>query len=119
MNALVAFLRDVARSANQPCREHAKRIDRALDARLTPGEAFGLRLHLLYCRGCRRFRQQVAAIRALASREGESIRTGDPMPADVRGRLDAALRHAAHRGVGRTAPADGGPGRDEQDSKSP
>lgn len=118
MNALVAFLRDVARSAKQPCREHAKTIDRALDARLRPGEAFGLRLHLLYCRGCRRFRQQVAAIRALAGRAGDSIRVGEPMPADVRGRLDASLRHAAQHESGRSAPMDGGPTGDENNSRN-
>jgi predicted Fe-S protein YdhL (DUF1289 family) len=103
MNAVIAFFRDVARSANQPCREHARTIDRALDARLSPGETFGLRLHLLYCRGCRRFRRQVTAIRAMSSQHGQSIRTGDAMPAEVRARLDASIRNAAS--------ADGGPTR--------
>jgi hypothetical protein len=126
MNAFFAFLRDLTHSVRQPCREHARTIDRSMDATLTRGEAFGLRFHLLYCRGCRRFRRQVAALRALAAQTGRSIMNGeagdhsmmgDAMPAEVRSRLTNAIRSGLKSSEGSSDRSSGGSSRNPSDEK--
>lgn len=46
-----------------PCRQATELASAAMDRELTRGERLALRLHLLTCRGCRRFRAQLAALR--------------------------------------------------------
>ncbi|MGC7402455.1 zf-HC2 domain-containing protein [Pandoraea pneumonica] len=48
------------------CRAMTRTISDGLDRRLTVVEAIRLRLHLSACDGCRHYRQQVQALRAIA-----------------------------------------------------
>jgi len=45
------------------CKEVSMLVSQSLDRRLNLLEWAGLRVHLLLCDGCRRFRQQMAFIR--------------------------------------------------------
>lgn len=56
---------DLLRQLNAPCRDMTGFVSRALDGELTRGERTAVGLHLLYCRACRRYRQQVRMLRAL------------------------------------------------------
>lgn len=47
------------------CRETTRLISEAQDRRLGLGERLQLRVHLLYCGGCRRFGTQMDVLRQL------------------------------------------------------
>jgi hypothetical protein len=83
----MGYLRDIFRVLNLPCREHTALLSRQLDEPLAPGERLGLRLHLVYCRGCRMYRNQIVLLRSLAARLTEDLERGDVMPQDVRDRI--------------------------------
>lgn len=51
------------------CRDATLLMSSALDRRLTRGERLGLRLHLLICKGCRNFRQQMTFVRQACRHE--------------------------------------------------
>ncbi len=48
-----------------PCEGHTELISASMDRNLSRSERYALRLHLLYCSGCRRFRKQVAQLRRM------------------------------------------------------
>lgn len=52
------------------CRRVSELSSKRLDAPLSWGERFAVRVHLLYCTGCRRFAAQVEDLRRLAKRLG-------------------------------------------------
>jgi hypothetical protein len=60
------------------CREAARAQSEALEHSLPPAKRFGLWLHLLMCRWCRRYGQQIRFMRA-AVHEHEDQQT-DAMP---------------------------------------
>jgi hypothetical protein len=89
---MIGFVRDVLRVLRMPCREHTALCSRQLDEPLPPGVAVGLRIHILYCGGCRKFRAQVRSLRDLAGSTGRELESGEAMPGAVR---DRVLRRAA------------------------
>lgn len=84
---MIAFVRDVLRVLRMPCREHAALFSRQLDEPLPRGIAAGLRIHVLYCTGCRNFRAQIRRLRDLAGRIGREVDAGENMPPAVRDRV--------------------------------
>jgi hypothetical protein len=75
------------------CKEVSLLVSRSMDTSLTLRERLAVRLHLLYCRGCRRFRDQVQFLRRAAQRSSESLPAGAVhLPASARERIRAALR---------------------------
>jgi predicted anti-sigma-YlaC factor YlaD len=83
---------------NMPCREAAQLVSESLDRKLTRAERLAVRLHLLYCVACRRYRRQVfllkSALRRPADdgsqpREPLAIAELDP---EVRERIKRRLR---------------------------
>ncbi len=50
------------------CREVSELLSQAQDRRLGRGEKFRLNIHLLICKGCRNFGDQLEFIRAAAKR---------------------------------------------------
>lgn len=60
------------------CKEVTLLTSKSMDSSLTWRERTATRLHLLYCRGCQRFRDQIRFLRR-AARCGEM-----PMPENVR-----------------------------------
>ena len=51
------------------CREAARLMSDELDRELGASRRFALRLHLLLCRGCRHYRQQMAFLRRACRQE--------------------------------------------------
>lgn len=99
MTRLVEFLR----LANRPCADMTALISAALDELLPWSQRWAYRLHVLYCRSCRRFLRQVrqmrAALRGLAATWlGEGPGSGPELPADARTRIATRLAAAAGKG---------------------
>jgi len=63
--ALKTLLRWVC-ELSPSCKEAARLQSVALDRTLTPVESFGLRFHLLFCRWCRVYGQQIRFLRSAA-----------------------------------------------------
>lgn len=55
------------------CKDASRLISQSLDRRLTWYERFGLRVHLMICDVCSRFRKQVKLIRAAVQRMTRQI----------------------------------------------
>lgn len=84
---MIGFARDVLRVLGMPCREHTALFSRQLDEPLPRGIAVGLRIHIMYCGGCRKFRAQIRRLRDLAGSIGREIDSGEAMPHEVRDRV--------------------------------
>ncbi len=61
------------------CREETQLMSQRLDRPLSLGERFGLRLHLLFCRGCRATQQHFAFLRT-ATRAWREHHDSDSTP---------------------------------------
>lgn len=48
------------------CKKATRLLSAGLDRPLTLGERFSLRLHLVFCRGCRAFRSQIGLLREIS-----------------------------------------------------
>jgi len=95
---MITCLRDFIRTLNFPCREHTELLSRQLDAPLPRGQAFALRLHLLYCSSCRRFKTQVRRLRELARTLGTELGPDAALPDDVRQRIALGIHaHSDHQ----------------------
>jgi predicted anti-sigma-YlaC factor YlaD len=95
-------LKTAWRILNLPCREMARLASESLDRELDPLERFALRLHLLYCRACRRYASQIrllrTALRRLATRiEADPLMPGPGLPDEVRDRIRRALKGRTKR----------------------
>ncbi len=84
---MIGFVRDVFRVLSMPCREHTPLLSKQLDEPLPHGIAVGLRIHVLYFRGCKRFRAQIRRLRDIAGVLGQELEAGEAMPGEVRERL--------------------------------
>jgi hypothetical protein len=75
------------------CKEVSLLLSRSCDQRLSWRERLGVRLHLLYCEGCRRLARQLrflsAAVRRFAASAGSAA--GKGLSEDARRRIRAAL----------------------------
>ncbi len=99
---MIGYVRDIFRVLGMPCRSHTELFSRQLDEPLAPGIAAGLRVHVLYCMGCKRFRVQIRALRGLMNVIGSEVNAGtgsssdQKMPLDVRARvMRAAMTNEA------------------------
>ncbi len=87
---MIRVVRDIVRVLGMACRDHTVLLTRQVEGGLSRGEAIGLRIHVVYCRGCRRFRQQVQLLHELSRAMGREERLAANergMPREVRGRL--------------------------------
>ena len=62
------------------CREASALVSRRMDTRLSIAELLRVRLHLLLCKSCERFAQQVRVLRAASRRLAENRLNGPPGP---------------------------------------
>jgi hypothetical protein len=90
-------LRSTWRLLNLPCEGMSRLASRSLDGGLAPMERFALRLHLIYCASCRRYRRQLkqiqCALRKLAGgNEAECYSEGPGLPDQVRARIKRAIK---------------------------
>lgn len=95
---MTGFLRDLLQTLRSPCRALAVLLSQRTDTKLPAGVRVGLRLHVVYCGGCRLWARQVVRLRALAaglaSRTLKTLDSGESLPSDVRDRLAARLGRA-------------------------
>ena len=75
------------------CKEVSLLTSKSLDTTLTRRERLAMRLHIAYCRGCSRFRDQIEFLRRAAQRSSESLSAGAVrLPEAARERIRTALR---------------------------
>ncbi|HTI99296.1 MAG TPA: hypothetical protein VL527_10475 [Dongiaceae bacterium] len=68
------------------CRQASKLQSEALERELSPFQRWGLRLHLLFCRWCRRYGRQIRFLRRMVHEHPEALTTAMPQ------KLSAAAR---------------------------
>lgn len=76
------------------CKQASHLLSQSCERRLSLRQRLGLRLHLLMCRACRQFEQQLRLLRQWAGQYGARI-VNDPrlrLPDDARGRIAHALQ---------------------------
>lgn len=71
------------------CRDASEIISQSLDRKLTKTERFSLRLHLFICKYCKKFNQQLQAIRVTLMQATSAIENDDSikMPSETKQRL--------------------------------
>lgn len=79
------------------CKQTSQLVSQALDRRLSLRERIAVRVHLCICKYCRRFRQQLSAIRIGLQRMTASIEqdTHLHMPSETKARIAKALETEA------------------------
>ena len=88
---MTQFVRDIVRVLKMPCREHVVLLSRQIDAPLSQGERVGLRVHILYCGGCRRFAAHLRHLQTLGQTLYNQVEAEPGLPADVRAQLNARI----------------------------
>lgn len=79
------------------CREASRLVSEGLDHKLPWAKRVSLRLHLLMCRGCARFRRQIEGLDRLMRGRSDTVELVEPdtkLPSAVRERIKAAARDA-------------------------
>ncbi|WP_231757314.1 zf-HC2 domain-containing protein [Microbulbifer elongatus] len=66
------------------CKQATRLLSERMERELSPREKFGLRVHLMMCRGCRNFGRQMGTLRDLAKAYAKSD-TGHQPPDPVDG----------------------------------
>lgn len=71
------------------CKEATQLISKSLDRQLTRRERFAVRVHLLICKYCKRFAEQLLVVRQALSRMTGSIENDDLilLPAETKTRI--------------------------------
>lgn len=94
---LLGTLKYGLRTISPNCREASRLQSEALDHTLTPLQRFGLRVHLLLCKWCRRYGKQIRFLRRAANEYPDQV--AEPTPStlspETRERLKRALRDEA------------------------
>ena len=82
------------RILNGPCRDMTALISRSMDERLGFWERFGYKLHLVYCRACRRYRKQLLTLREIIrGADSEASQAAGPtLSPDARKRIQDAVQ---------------------------
>lgn len=85
------------RLLNLPCEGMSRLASESLDRDLGRAERFALRLHLLYCSACRRYRRQLEHLRCAMRRLARTIEADESspvpgLPDDIRERIKRALK---------------------------
>lgn len=82
------------RILNGPCRDMTALISRSMDERLGFWERVGYKLHLVYCRACRRYRKQLLTLREIIrGADSEASQAAGPtLSPDARKRIQDAVK---------------------------
>jgi hypothetical protein len=85
-------LKQIARLLTMPCEGFARLASESLDRDLPRPERWALAVHLACCAACRRYREQLALIRAAAERLRSRAEADAPgLSPEARDRLRRAL----------------------------
>jgi len=74
------------------CKEVTLLASKAMDTRLGWRERWAVRLHLLYCRGCRRFSEQIQFLRRVARQPGALLAGDTCLSEAARSRIRTTLQ---------------------------
>jgi predicted anti-sigma-YlaC factor YlaD len=92
-------LRHIVRLLNLPCEGIAALVSQSLDGDLPRAERLVVRLHVLYCAACRRYRRQVLFLRMVFTRFVQGIECedchmppGPNLPMEAREKMRELLR---------------------------
>jgi len=80
------------------CDEVTRRVSESMDRKLPMGQRILVRMHLMMCRYCSRFRRQLQAIRNAARLDDfsfEPFDADDTLSENARSRIKQAVKHAA------------------------
>ena len=72
------------------CDEVSRKVSQAMDAPLPLHQRVAVRIHLMMCRYCARFRRQLAMLRHM-SRMVESRPAGEGLSSEAKARIKASL----------------------------
>ncbi len=77
-----------------PCEGYTELISASMDTDLSRLDRFAVRLHALFCKGCRRYRKQMLQLRSMLRHIDENVRHSDALKltAESRDRILLALR---------------------------
>lgn len=94
---LLGILKKGLRTISPNCREASRLQSEALDHALTPLQRFGLRVHLLLCKWCRRYGKQIRFLRRAAHEHPDQVIEATPstLSPETREQLKRALRDEA------------------------
>ena len=97
LHRLAASLQNALLAVSPNCREASRLQSDALDRSLSLSQRFGLRLHLLLCRWCRRYGKQIRFLRQAAHEHPEEAVEAAPrtLSPEARERLKRSLRDEA------------------------
>lgn len=93
-------LASILRLLNMPCVEIVHLVSESLDRDLPLGDRVAIRIHMLYCTACCRFRRQMRLLREALRRHAERAELGEFVFA-------ASLSPEARRRIERALGADG------------
>ena len=81
-------------SLTMPCEGYTELMSASMDSDLSRLDRFAVRLHTIYCKGCRRYRKQIMQLRRMMGRLDETVQPADEMKLrpEARERMLAALR---------------------------
>ena len=74
------------------CKEVSELVSQSLDRRLSLRERLGVRLHLLMCGMCRRYREQITFLSQASRKLLGRGAPGASLPAAARRRIEQALK---------------------------
>jgi len=94
LKRVVTALKTALRILSPDCREASRLQSEALDHSLPRGQRFGLRLHLLLCKWCRRYGKQIRFLRQAVHEHPDEVNDVTPqsLTPEARERLKQALR---------------------------
>lgn len=94
---LLGALRKGLRTISPTCRDASRLQSEALDHALTHLQRFGLRVHLILCKWCRRYGKQIRFLRRAAHEHPNEVAeaTAGTLSPESRERLKRALRDEA------------------------
>ena len=95
LKSAAAALKSGFRTLMPTCRQVARLQSDALDQRLSLSKRFGLRLHLLLCKWCRRYGKQIRFLRRAAHEHSDELNEAAPrqLSAEARERLKRTVRN--------------------------
>ena len=90
---LLGSLKKGLRTISPNCRDASRLQSEALDNELTPLRRFGLRLHLILCKWCRRYGKQIRFLRRAAHEHPEQLSGATPhtLSPEARERIKRSL----------------------------
>jgi hypothetical protein len=94
VKSLASALKSGFRTLMPTCRQVSRLQSQALDAPLSVPKRFGLSLHLLVCKWCRRYGKQIRFLRSAAHQHADELTEATPqtLSPEARERLKRSLK---------------------------